>query len=316
MKKFYFCALIITLLFVANGCNAYNNSLDIEEYEGLDFTVSSPPQADEDSITIITDSLDTDEDLSSEEILVIDLEETDPYGNKISEFSEKTRFPLYAMIKEEDIYLYGISNSSTGYGMILYQDIVGTYFDWIDFAWRGSFPHLSYFDYDNDGEKELAVIIHSGRGTAYLENDLHILKPQFNDEYGYVTGYEEYSLLGKDIENLFTKDYSAKYSDDKMSIIFTLDSESHIIELDDNHYSKWGEILSLFIWWGEIFVVFSWRSSVLHWLQKQKKNLMGVSQKFFFYLFQKNINNLIKNNTFALYIFSKVLDDYDNCKKN
>ena len=38
-------------------------------------------------------------------------EETDEFGNEIFNYSETSNFPLVAMIKSENIYLYGIGNN-------------------------------------------------------------------------------------------------------------------------------------------------------------------------------------------------------------
>jgi hypothetical protein len=54
-------------------------------------------------------------------------EEIDPYGKRVASFyDEPSYFPLYAMIKSENIYLYGV----LPHGMVLYQNGYGKYFDW------------------------------------------------------------------------------------------------------------------------------------------------------------------------------------------
>ena len=62
--------------------------------------------------------------------------ETDEFGNHVSQFSSTSRFPLYALIKSENIYLYGMKNSGNSRGMILFLDDQATYFDWPDLAGR------------------------------------------------------------------------------------------------------------------------------------------------------------------------------------
>jgi hypothetical protein len=100
--------------------------------------------------------------------------ETDNDGNHLFQIDDTGKFPLfplYAMIPTENIYLYGVFP----YGMILYQNGRGTYFDWLG-PDRFVLPQMLYNDFNCDGKKELAVTIFMGHGTGIAVMDLHVLK--------------------------------------------------------------------------------------------------------------------------------------------
>jgi len=149
---------------------------------------------------------------------------TDEFGNSIaSGIVDSSRFPLLAMIKPESIYLYGLGESP---GMILFQDGQGTYFDWPNYpASVRRLPSLYYSDYDNDGKKELAVIVCAGYGTGAYEADLHILKVN-KDKWGHLN-YRDYSLLSGDITQWFTKKFTSKYAKDNRAIIVNFNGRDY-----------------------------------------------------------------------------------------
>lgn len=149
---------------------------------------------------------------------------TDPYGNSIVRFGDTTNFPLYAALKYENIYLYGIKP----YGMVLYQGGMGTYFDWPGLAPRAILPKLSYLDYDNDGEKELAVALYVCSGTQLSIMDLHILeivKPAEGDPSK--PKYIDYPLLGDDVDKWMTKKFVGTLSDDENTINLNFDGNTY-----------------------------------------------------------------------------------------
>lgn len=156
-------------------------------------------------------------------------DETDEFDNEITYRFDKSNFPLYAMIKSEDIYLYGIEP----YGMVLYQNGKGTYFDWPGLTPRCILPALSYFDYDGDGKKEVAVTLYWGSGSGVSIMDLHILKIK-EPEYDWdKLIYTDHSLLGGNIEKWFTKKFTAKYSKDKKTIAVHFNGKKYNVENPD-----------------------------------------------------------------------------------
>jgi len=197
----------------------------------------------ENSISIDSDSEVTESILHEQADISSNIEshvseETDEFGTPIGWDTTKSRFPLMAMIKEEDIYLYSINGDldSSNTGMVLFKDNQGTYFDWRGgLCARLHLPELSYFDYDGDGKKELAIILLFTYGTALYQQDLHILKI-CEDEYGQVI-YTEHTLLCTDIGDWFLKDITAKYSDDLKTIKINFDNNSYNINVD---YDFWG----------------------------------------------------------------------------
>jgi hypothetical protein len=170
---------------------------------------------------------------ASDEEETITSAETDEFGNQVDGWSLTSNFPLYAMIKAEDIFLYGIANNTTGYGMILYQEGQGTYFNWPDLVKYDWMPALSCFDYNGDGEKEVAVIIYSNKGTACLETNLYILEPQrrkWGDEKhgGYLLSYTNHSLLSVDFTEWFTQDFITQLSEDRRELMIQFRGKDYL----------------------------------------------------------------------------------------
>jgi len=153
--------------------------------------------------------------------------ETDPDGKRITGVGDMSFFPLYAMIPSEDIYLYGVRP----YGMVLYQNGKGTYFEWPGLMPRRVLPEMRYHDFDGDGNKELAVIMLVGSGTGVHVMDLHILKVKENyDDWGsdrYKPTYTEYTLYEKDVENWMTEPITITFAEDKKSFVVDTCGGSH-----------------------------------------------------------------------------------------
>jgi hypothetical protein len=146
------------------------------------------------------------------------------YQNTEEIIEETTNFPLYAMIKSEDIYLYGIKP----YGMVLYYKGKGTYFDWPGLTPRLVLPEMIYHDFDGDGKKDLAVLLYVGSGTGIAMMDLHILvieerEPEI-DSFGNIITfdwikptYTVYSLLAENIDEWMTEHTTATLSENHKS---------------------------------------------------------------------------------------------------
>lgn len=141
-------------------------------------------------------------------------EECDPFGAQIWKPGTESYFPLYAMIKEEDIYLYGIYNG----GMILYQNGRGTYFDWPGITGRAILPQMLYHDFDGDGKKELAVTLYWGAGTGFGAMDLHILEIGDEDRWEKPL-YTDYVLSALDVTDWMKEPIIAILTEDKKTLI-------------------------------------------------------------------------------------------------
>lgn len=164
-------------------------------------------------------------------------DETDEYGNPVNYYSLTSPFPLYAMLKSDNIYLYGVNPS----GMILYQNGKGTYFDWPGLTPRCILPELSYLDYNGDGKKELAVTVYWGSGTGVSLMDLHILEIKQPDSYKFV--YTDHALLSKDVTKWFTKPISAKLSKDRKSLTVSFDGQDTVVPYDFTDKSVFGNFI-------------------------------------------------------------------------
>jgi len=163
--------------------------------------------------------------------------EVDEFGNRVSWMPYNSRFPLYAMLKSENIYLYGISDSANYRGMVLYQNGKGMYFDWPILTPCLVLPELYYFDYDGDGEKELIVILCVASDNEGARMDLHILKEK-KDNLGHIT-YADNSLISENLEEWFSKRFTSKYSNDNKTIIVNFDGKDYNVK---NDYVTFGSL--------------------------------------------------------------------------
>jgi beta-lactamase regulating signal transducer with metallopeptidase domain len=98
-------------------------------------------------------------------------------------FSDRT-IALLAVLTKEDIFVYGLKENGSGgeedysyycHGICIKQ---GNEIQVLDIDWGiyGDIPQIQYEDYDNDGQKELAMILRSASGTDLSLLDLHVLE--------------------------------------------------------------------------------------------------------------------------------------------
>ncbi|MDR0324748.1 MAG: hypothetical protein LBI19_01465 [Oscillospiraceae bacterium] len=168
------------------------------------------------------------------------IEETDPYGNSLAwTGNEPGNFPLYAMLPDDDIYLYGV----LPYGMVLYQNGKGTYFDWPGLMPRRVLPQMMYNDFDGDGAKDLAVTLLIGSGTGFHVMDLHILTigGTVNDWYEPI--YTDHVLAAANVSEWMAEPITATLTDDGNSII--LDFLGKNFEVVYNAYSDSGSFTGI-----------------------------------------------------------------------
>lgn len=158
-----------------------------------------------------------------------DEEETDPEGRILYKAHGDTIcfFSLFAMIPAEGIYLYGLNPT----GMILYQDNIGTYFNWHGMTPRNILPQMIYYDLDGDGKNELAVTLYHGSGTGVSLMDLHILRKEA-DISAFTNTYTEFSLLAHEVSNWMTEPIIAIPAAEKNSFVVEICGSSHVINND------------------------------------------------------------------------------------
>ncbi|MFA9466131.1 MAG: M56 family metallopeptidase [Velocimicrobium sp.] len=106
-------------------------------------------------------------------------------NDAMNDFLESDRtIALLAAITKEDIYVYGLKENGSGneddflyycHGICIRQGNEIQVLD-IDWGTYGDIPQIEYEDYDNDGQKELAMILRSASGTDLSLIDLHILE--------------------------------------------------------------------------------------------------------------------------------------------
>ncbi|WMJ86294.1 M56 family metallopeptidase [Anaerocolumna sp. MB42-C2] len=97
------------------------------------------------------------------------------------------RIALLGAITKENIYVYGLKENGSSrddflyrlHGICIRQGNEIQVFD-IDWGIYGDIPKIQYADYDNDGQKELAMILRSSSGTGLSLLDLHVFEKSDN----------------------------------------------------------------------------------------------------------------------------------------
>lgn len=155
-----------------------------------------------------------------------------PQPEKTDEFFsddwETSDFPLYSMLKRDDIYLYG----TKPYGMVLYQNGYSTYFDWSGLTPHSALPHMLHSDLDDCGEKELAVILCGGSDAGMPIMELHILK--IADDGNGKPKYTDYALLSENAGDWIKDKVSATLLDDKNTFAFEFGEDSYKLSIFNN----------------------------------------------------------------------------------
>lgn len=94
---------------------------------------------------------------------------------------------LLAEIPKDDIFMYGYSDEDYQWkGIIIRMGNKLNYFDW-KYSYPIDNPLMKYYDYDKDGQKELAVSLYLGGGTGVAINQLFILE---RSKSGKLTSYQ------------------------------------------------------------------------------------------------------------------------------
>ena len=83
-------------------------------------------------------------------------------------------YPLVASLPDDGVYVYDV-NAKGKYGLFVKYQNKLQYFGW-QYINATSFPEIYMGDYDDDGEKELAIALLKNRGETNHNEDLHILK--------------------------------------------------------------------------------------------------------------------------------------------
>jgi len=151
--------------------------------------------------------------------LVADIE--NPLGAPVFDMHDEMTlgFSLVAAIENEGIFLYGRGGS----GMTLYKNGRITRFD--DWRWlqpRFIFPQLMYYDFDGDGERELAVILPAGSGTGVSLFNLHIVRDG---------GDSVVSLLAHEIHEWMTEPLTGEFSEGFLGSIVRFEFEGNGIKV-------------------------------------------------------------------------------------
>jgi hypothetical protein len=125
---------------------------------------------------------------------------------------DKTNVPLIAALKNDNIYLYGLKPN----GVVLYNNGLSTYFDWCYLTPRRVLPQMLFKDFDNDGIKELAVLLYIGSGTGVSIMDLHMVEKIVSSDGNEITFKDIF--FGEDsVTSQVSKAIKTKFADEKSS---------------------------------------------------------------------------------------------------
>ncbi len=149
---------------------------------------------------------------------------TEDFNNNV--MNKENQIPLIAAIKSENIYLYGIYP----YGVILYQNNIGTYYDWLWITPRLVLPELAYQDFDSDGKKELAITLYVGSGTGYSIRDLHLLHIDDTKDESY-SEYTDYCLSGFDVDSWFDNKFTFSQEKDSKIVNVKFDNKDYTVNI-------------------------------------------------------------------------------------
>jgi len=158
--RYFVSFLLLSIVFSCSFAGCSNVSIDVSPTENpiiIEPTASpTPKNYDFDNLTV---------DVLPTQIATL------------GDWMNNSQILLLSQILEEKIYLYGLSkNSGNNDGVILRVDDCLFTFDWKYYTPRLILPTLYYSDFDNDGTKEIAVILYVGSGTGISMEELHILE--------------------------------------------------------------------------------------------------------------------------------------------
>lgn len=87
-------------------------------------------------------------------------------------------FPLIASVEDRSLFLYGIPP----YGVVLVNNGVSNYFDWLNVSSNMERPEMHSLDVDRDGIEEIEIITKAVDETGENQHGIHILKFISNGE--------------------------------------------------------------------------------------------------------------------------------------
>lgn len=94
-----------------------------------------------------------------------------PAGDNTPNVDTNT-FPLLASVKEESLFLYGIRP----YGVILVNNGVASYFDWLNISDDMKLPEMYASDIDRDGINEIVILTKETDESGESQDGVHIIE--------------------------------------------------------------------------------------------------------------------------------------------
>lgn len=81
-------------------------------------------------------------------------------------------FPLLASVKEESLFLYGIRP----YGVVLVNNGVASYFDWLNISDNMKLPEMYASDIDRDGINEIVILTKETDEAGESQDGVHVIE--------------------------------------------------------------------------------------------------------------------------------------------
>lgn len=106
---------------------------------------------------------------------------TSEMDDEYADQPEKLKTILLAYDSENDIYLYGYHENGSTSGVIVRIGDAFQYFDWIYMSDEEILPEIAVSDYDDDGDNEVAVLLHYGEADNTLSESEEKVSVSGND---------------------------------------------------------------------------------------------------------------------------------------
>ena len=151
---------------------------------------------------------------------------------------------LLASLPEDQVYIYGDKNdyNKTGAydGLYLSMNGVSRYYDWKNIGKDAFLPELILKDINGDGQKELVVILTTGKGTGVNQKTVHVINPQ---NFAEINVIDPLDIIEK------YADTSIVHENGSVTVTVRVNGQDSVITLPEDYAQGWGEEKA---WFGSI----------------------------------------------------------------
>lgn len=138
-------------------------------------------------------------------------------------------FPLLASSEEHSLFLYGVRP----YGVVLVNNGVGNYFDWLSISDSMTKPQMQVVDIDRDGKSEIVVLLKTMGDDGENQNGVHVLSFQSNSDTAPI--YNDAGLDSADTVEKLKSVVDISY--DMIDDIFTVRAGGNTASFNDKNAS-------------------------------------------------------------------------------